>query len=194
MTTDTSGANDFYDYLKYQTFDSGELIVPQSNSYWLLEQGIVKISTWTEEGTPITLGYWSKNDLIGQPLSSIHPYQIKCLTQVIAKTVPLARAGKFTRQIQSQVQQSEEILCILRAEKAYQRLSQILIWLSCKFGQNVDTGRLIQLRLTHQDLAELIATTRVTITKTINQLEQEGFLSRPQRNSIVIHRYTSGRN
>lgn len=188
MTTDPLEADDFYNYLEHQTFKLGELMPLQTDSHWLLEQGIVKTSTWTEGGTPITFGYWSQNDLIGKPVSSIYPYQIKCLTTVVAKNIPNERTDKFPEQILAQVRQTEEILHILRGEKADRRLRQVLIWLCRKFGRDVATGKLIQLRLTHQDLGESIGATRVTITKIVNQLEQEGFLSRPQRNSIIINR------
>ena len=96
--------------------------------------------------------------------------------------------SRITRLIQHQVQQTEEILYILRSEDTYTRLRHILIWLSQKFGQEVAVGKLIDIRLTHQDLADLVGATRVTITKFINQLEKEGFLSRPKRNTVIVHR------
>lgn len=187
MIIDTLEQENLLDYIEPKTFDSGELMVLEADFYWLLQQGVVKSCSWTEEGTPITLGYWSVNDLIGQPLSLVYPYHVKCLTQVKAKRISIEQTSKITLLIQHHIQQTEEILYILRSEKAYQRLRQILVWLGQKFGQEICQGRLIELRLTHQDLAELIGATRVTVTKLINQLEQEYFLSRPQRNTIVIH-------
>lgn len=186
MIIDILEQENLRDYIEYKTFDSGELMVLEAGFYWLLQQGIVKSCTWTEEGTPITLGYWSTNDLIGQPLSLVYPYHVICLTEVKAGRISIEQASKITSLIQHHIQQTEEILYILRSEKAYQRLRQILLWLSQKFGQEVELGILIGLYLTHQDLAELIGATRVTVTKIINQLEQEEFLSRPQRNTIMI--------
>lgn len=173
--------------VQLRTFASGDLITLEADSYWLLRQGIVKTCTWTEEGTPITLGYWGKDDLIGQPLSLVYPFQVKCLTEVDALLIPREYIPKITDLIQSHIQQTEEMLYILRSHKMYQRLRRILLWLSQKFGQEMEIGQLIALRLTHQELAELVGATRVTVTKLINQLEQEGFLSRPERNAIVIH-------
>lgn len=178
---------DYQDYIEHQTFAAGELMVLEHDYYWLLQSGAVKACTWTEEGNAITLGYWGINDLIGQPLSLVYPYQVRCLTQVKAERISIEQTGKIIHLIQHHIQQTEEILYILRSDKAYQRLCRILIWLGQKFGQEVQLGKLIDLRFTHQDLAELVGTTRVTITKLINQLEQEQFLSRPQRNTIIIH-------
>ncbi|MEM6611151.1 MAG: Crp/Fnr family transcriptional regulator [Cyanobacteria bacterium P01_C01_bin.72] len=186
MIFDTLEQDSHQDYLEYFTFNSGELITLQADYYWLLQRGIVKTSTWTETGTPITLGYWSVNDLIGQPLFLLSPYRVECLTEVTAGRIPMAKTNRIINFVQHQIRQTEEVLYILHSDKIYQRLRQILLWLSGKFGQETRHGKLIQLRLTHQDLAELVGATRVTVTKTINQLEQEGFLSRPQRNTIVI--------
>ena len=174
---------------EYQTFSCDELIALEPDYYWLLLNGIVKTCTWTENGTPITLGYWGMNDLIGQPLSMVYPYQVKCLTKVDAVPLPLERTYQLTSLIQRHIQQTEEVLCILRSHKVYQRLRKILLWLSHKFGQKVEIGQMINLRLTHQELAEIVGATRVTVTKIINQLEREGFLSRPRRNTIVVRNF-----
>lgn len=175
-----------WEYIEYQSFQPNEIISLEADFYWLLQQGKVKCSTWTQEGHPITLGYWGFNDLLGVPLPMVKLYQVKCLTRVKAGRVPFAHTSRITRLVQRQVQQTEEILFILRADNTYSRLRQILIWLSKKFGREVAGGISIDLRLTHQDLAELVGATRVTITKLINQLERERFLSRPHRNNFVL--------
>ena len=185
---DTPELENLWSHIEYQTFQSGELIELEADCYWLIQQGTVKCSTWTEEGHPITLGYWGFNDLIGKPLSFVFPYHVKCLSQVKAARIHLEQTGEITSLIQRQVQQTEEILYILRAERTYSRLRQILFWLSQKFGREVAIGKSIELRLTHQDLAELVGATRVTVTKFVNQLEKEGFLSRPRRNAFIIHK------
>lgn len=169
-----------------RTFEPSETIPMQSNMFWLLKQGIVKTCTWNEEGSVITLGYWGEKDVVGQPLSLVYPYQIECLTQVKAFGVPLNQGHNLAESIRRHIQQTEELLYIVRSDRMYQRLRKILIWLAQKFGKEIEVGQLIQLRLTHQDLAETIGTTRVTVTKLINQLEREGIISRPERNSIVL--------
>jgi CRP-like cAMP-binding protein len=45
---------------------------------------------------------------------------------------------------------------------------------------------LIQLRLTHQELAETIGTTRVTVTRLMQSLEQQGSLCYSRRQQIVL--------
>lgn len=169
-----------------RTFERSEIIPLQSDTFWLLEQGIVKTYTWNEQGSTITLGYWGKKDVVGQPLSLVYPYQMECLTTVKAFCVPLDQGHRLAEAIRHHIQQTEELLYIVRSDRMYQRLRKILIWLARKFGKEIEIGRLIELRLTHQDLADTIGTSRVTVTKLINQFEQEGIISRPKRNSIIL--------
>ena len=187
MIIDTPMPKDWQDDLKLKTFVSGESMTLESNYYWMLDQGVVKTSTTTDEETQITFGYWGINDLIGSPLSS-YPCKAKCITTVKAWNIPLDQTDKITSFIQHHVQQMEKILYILRSDQIYQRLRGMLIWLGNKFGRAVDLGQMIDLSLTHQDLAELIGTTRATVTRLVNQLEQERFLSRPKRNTFILHK------
>jgi CRP-like cAMP-binding protein len=46
---------------------------------------------------------------------------------------------------------------------------------------------LIDLRLTHQDIAEIIGSTRVTVTRLLNAFEKQGIIQRMQRRFIVLH-------
>lgn len=186
MTSDILVPTNPQDNLQSRTFTSGELILLEPNVYWLLQQGIVKAFTWTEEKLPITLGYWGVNDLLGQSLSLVDPYQVQCLTTVRASCIPVSQASRITNLILHQIRQTEELLYIMRTDKIYPRLRKILLWLSRKFGEEVEIGRAIALGLTHQDLAEIVGASRVTITKGINQLEQEGFLTRLERNTIIV--------
>jgi CRP-like cAMP-binding protein len=83
-------------------------------------------------------------------------------------------------------QQTEELLSIVRHERVHYRLRQLLVWLARKFGRPVESGLLIDLRLTHQAIAESIGTTRVTVTRLLNEFEQEGAIGRPKRHFIVL--------
>ncbi len=83
------------------------------------------------------------------------------------------------------IQQTEELLNIIHRKPIPLRLWQFLVWLSQKFGRDVDQGKLIDLRLTHQELAEAIAVTRVSVTRLLQQFELEGVLLQHQRRFII---------
>ena len=172
---------------KIRTFNCRQTIPTTKDNLWLLQKGAVKTFTWNLEGKIVTLGYWGDGDVIGQPLSKADPYEVQCLTTVQAICIPWYQSNKLANEISSCFRQTEELLCIIRTEKIYQRIYKILVWLANKFGRQVTQGKLIELPITHQELAEIIGTTRVTVTRLINQLEQDGMISRPCRRSIILH-------
>ena len=84
------------------------------------------------------------------------------------------------------IQQMEELLAIVRSRPTDARLLQLLRWLSRKFGCEVPQGLLIDVRLTHQEIAEVIGTTRVTVTRLLQQFEQAGSIDRNNGRLIVV--------
>jgi CRP-like cAMP-binding protein len=185
MTLQTHAFGSSADLIQ-RTFSRRDLIPLEANALWQITWGAVRTVTWNEEGTPTTLGYWGTGDVVGQPLSRIVPYQIECLTSVEVKYIPSHQYHQVLDAILLHIQQAEELLNIVRNERMYYRLQQILAWLAQKFGRPVNCGQLIDLPLTHQAIAEVTGTTRVTVTRLLNQFEREGLISRPRRHFIVV--------
>nr|WP_242041824.1 helix-turn-helix domain-containing protein [Alkalinema sp. FACHB-956] len=67
-----------------------------------------------------------------------------------------------------------------------ERLVRLLVWLSDRFGEESSLGAVINFRLTHQDIADLLGTTRVTVTRLLNQLEKQGTIERPSIRKIIL--------
>ncbi|MBE9106573.1 Crp/Fnr family transcriptional regulator, partial [Nostoc cf. edaphicum LEGE 07299] len=174
----------FSTQLPQQIFTRREVIPPQNDVLWRIEYGAVRTLTWSEDGTFITLGYWGLGDLIGYPLSRVKPYQIECLTGVEVSIVPPHLWHQDINALLSHIQQAEDLLSIVHRKPISLRLWQFLVWLSEKFGRDVDKGKLIDLNVTHQDIAEVLNTTRVTVTRLLQQLEEEGTVLRHRRRII----------
>ena len=167
-----------------QLFAAGEKFPPQS--CWLIIRGAVKTYSWTEDKKMITLGYWGVKDIVGQPLSNLNPYHMDCLTCVEAISIPLDNLSQFSEGIISHAQKVTTLMCIVQTKRVSERLILLLEWLADKFGRPVVDGILIDLRLTHQEIADTIGTNRVTITRLINQFEREGIISRPRNHYLVL--------
>ncbi|MEH2148418.1 Crp/Fnr family transcriptional regulator [Nostoc sp.] len=168
-----------------QIFTRREVIPPQNDVLWRIEHGAVRTLTWSEDGTFITLGYWGLGDLIGYPLSRVKPYQIEYLTGVEVSIVPPHLWHQDINALLSHIQQAEDLLSIVHRKPISLRLWQFLVWLSEKFGRDVDKGKLIDLNVTHQDIAEVLNTTRVTVTRLLQKLEEEGTVLRQKRRIIL---------
>ncbi|WP_019500498.1 Crp/Fnr family transcriptional regulator [Pseudanabaena sp. PCC 6802] len=170
----------------YYKFERRSLLPQDSDFFWHIESGVVRTLTWQEDGTVIGLGLWSDGDIVGSALSSMNPYEMECLTNVKARILPRSEWHRVTEIMIQHIKRSEQFLKILRCKVTESSLLQLLNWLANRFGREIEAGQLIDLRLTHQDIAELIGTTRVTVTRTLNQLERQGIISRQAHQLIVL--------
>ena len=73
------------------------------------------------------------------------------------------------------VQYEELVKCLLPRETEV-RLANLLPILARKFGERGEDGSgiIIDLRLTHQDLAAMVASTRESVTKVLNEMRNRG--------------------
>ncbi len=173
---------------KVRFFERGELIPLENSMLWGIERGIVCASTWDEEGKSTTLGYWGIGDIIGYPLSKIRPYHLECLNATEATIVPFEVLHQNIDALLSHIQQIQELMCIINCKRVSMRVWQFLLWLSNKFGRELEQGKLIELGITHQEIADVLNTTRVTVTRVLQQFESEGKLQRYKRKIILAMR------
>lgn len=169
-----------------KSFQPGEELPLKSDYLWLIISGVVKSYTVSQEGASITLGFWGSEDLVGQPLSNIVPYTLKCLNEVRAIAIPQTQWDELTYNMLYHVQQTQQLVYIVRNKRIHRRLWLLLQWLAEKFGRVIEQGRLIDFQLTHQELADAINTNRITVTKTLNQFEKDGLILRPKTKCIIL--------
>jgi hypothetical protein len=105
----------------------------------------------------VVFGLWGPGDAVGGMLSHITLYYIESLTPVegtLFSPDDKTAIAQFTRLYLQQV----EALIVIRSNKNIDmRLIRLLSWIFHQFGEDNAQGNLINLRLTHQDLAELLA-------------------------------------
>ena len=169
-----------------QLFTRRSFLPEHQNSLWKIETGFVRTFTYLEDGTTVALGLWGHGDIVGKTFSKLEPYQMECLTKVEATVLPLEEWHQPAETLLAHIQQAEELMVIRSYKKVDTMLIKLLAWLSKKFGLEVEKGRLIDMRLTHEDLAEMLGSTRVTITRVLGQFEQEGLIDCLSLHRIVL--------
>ena len=168
----------YLETISSRVYKRREMLPHRDNLLWKVESGAVRSLTWTEDGQVICSGLWAEGDVIGTALSNLHPYEMERLTDVQLIEIPKSHWGEYVEAIIRHNQTNEFLLKISHCRAKDDALRQLLGWLTSRFGEEDRHGRLIGLQLTHQELAELIGSTRVTVTRIINDLEKAGFLSR----------------
>ncbi|KPQ34757.1 MAG: cAMP-binding protein [Phormidesmis priestleyi Ana] len=167
-------------------FKRREMLPLEANFLWQIQFGAVRLLTLSEDGTQITLGFCESGDLTGQPFLCIQPSEIECLTKVQAVLLSPEQCWNFQQVMRSHLHQMQELIRF-RQGQIPQRLQQLLSWLALKFGHPIHQGRLIQLRLTHQDIADAIGTTRVTVTRLMQDLERSGEIGYSPKKCIIVY-------
>ena len=173
--------------LQSYRFKRRDRIAFDTCTLWQVKSGLVRTITWNEEGEVVPLGLWSPGSIIGVPISQVEPCELQCLSVVELTRLPLdypltvETLLKHTAQI-------NRLLQIMHCRQVQERLLQFACWLAENFGQPTSHGRLITIRLTHQEIAETIGSSRVTITRFIKQLEADGLLRWSGRERFISNK------
>jgi len=170
-------------------FERQDRLTLSPDYWWKIEKGVARTFSWRADGTIFALGLWGAGDVVGGPLCQVNPLEIECLTPLQAMQVPRSHWPRAVDDLVHHIQLSVELLQIVQSGERACSLQQVLAWLAQRFGLPDQEGLLIDLPLTHRDLAELLGTTRVTITRLFKELEQQGALYRKGR-QIVLCRKT----
>lgn len=175
-------------------YTAGQAIALQSDEVLVVCRGIVQLGTLYDSGDESLLGLACPSMPFGMPLTLIRPYQAQALTDVDVMRLklheieqsPELAVGIF-RQTTRRIQQAEAMLALVGHRRVEDRLRHFLLLLKQQVGSPVGHGTRLTVRLTHQQLANAIGTTRVTVTRLLSQLREEGWLTIDPSRHIVLH-------
>lgn len=175
---------DLYQGRNVTTVKSGQFITMQSNEVFIVCRGVVQISTLYPNGDEGILGLICPSMPFGTPLSQLIPYEAIALTDVVLMRVHIMEieqsprlAQSLFRELMRRLQQTEMLLAIAGYRRVDDRLRQLLELLRQEMGQVTAQGTRLNVRLTHQQIAGLIGTTRVTVTRLLREFRNEGWMS-----------------
>lgn len=176
-----------------QPYRSGQPIRMQPDEILVVCRGVVQLGTLYDSGDEALLGLACPSMPFGLPLSCIRPYQATALTDVDLMRLqwleveqsPTLAQGIF-RHLTRRLQQTEAVLAMVGYRRVEERLRHLLMLLKQEVGQPTDNGTRLGVRLTHQQLANAIGTTRVTITRLLSQLQEEGWLIIDSNRHIIL--------
>ena len=174
---------------------AGSRVPLLKKSVWLVVRGMVKLSAISVQGDELLLGLAGPNEPFGDPLSNVEVYEattlcesdLLCLTcDEIAASPHLAMA--LLQGMGVRYRQSEAMLGLLGLRRIEDRVRGFLELLANDYGQPCDQGLRLNIKLTHQELASALSTTRVTVTRVLGSLKDEGWLQMDgQRRLVIAH-------
>ena len=169
---------------------------------YLIRRGAVRLSRVYESGEEITVALLRENSLFGV-LSLITGqrsdrfYHAVAFTRVEIVTAPAdsvlhaieadASVGLLLLQgLSSRILQTETMIETLTHRDMSSRLVSFLLVLCRDFGVPDQQGITIDLKLSHQAIAEAIGSTRVTITRLLGDLRNSGLLNIERKKITVL--------
>ena len=169
---------------------------------YLLRRGAVRLSRVYESGEEITVALLRENSIFGvlsllTGQKSDRFYHSIAFTRVEMITAPVtsvlraieedASVGLLLLQgLSSRILQTETMIETLTHRDMSSRLVSFLMVLCRDFGVAGEKGITIDLRLSHQAIAEAIGSTRVTITRLLGDLKDSGLLN-IERKKITVY-------
>ncbi|MBE9200671.1 MULTISPECIES: PAS domain-containing protein [unclassified Nodularia (in: cyanobacteria)] len=171
----------------------GETILLNPLVVWYVRQGLVKLNTFCETGEEILIGLATQDMVFGSNMTSLPIYQATALSDVELVSIYVAEIAVnpmlshiLLPKINQRLQQTESFLVIAGKRRVEERLYHLLQLLKQQIGEPVAEGTRLSVRLTHEDIASACCTTRVTITRLMGKLQQQGLISFDSKKYIIL--------
>jgi CRP-like cAMP-binding protein len=168
------------------------------DSLYLLKEGLVRVCSVSEKGAETILHILKPDAIFGELLFSEERRALTAIagTDVVVTVIPRKNLQEILRSVPAVAENFIRLLSrrLSKVEKefadfghtwSYDRLARILLSLAGEHGVETAAGTRITLRLTHEDLAKLIGTTRETVTTQINRFRRKGLVQREGRFFVV---------
>lgn len=188
-------------FLRDRHYTKGSVIFSacdESDSVFIIHNGLVKLISYSEKGEEMILKILKRGAMFGELVLA---GGVRCFTAVAISDVHVIVLSRedFLHLLESSnrvCMNFIEILSrrVLKMGKeiadfghswSYQRLGIVLLELIEEHGVDTPEGSMIPFPLTHEDLANLIGSTRETVTHQIKRLRRRGLLRRIGKNLVV---------
>jgi CRP-like cAMP-binding protein len=185
-----------------RTIDAGSVFFREGDpatALFVLERGSVKLTQLTAEGHQVVLGIHGSGDAFGGVAifgGAAYPITAEAVTDASAFEWPgdvmaalmerhprlALNALKFVaaRLHELQVQYRQ-----LATEKVERRVARALLRLVEQAGRRIETGVLIDLPLSRDDVAQMTGTTLYTVSRIISRFESEGLLEAGRQRMVI---------
>ena len=174
---------------------SGSLIPLPKNSVWFVVRGMVKLGAVSVHGDELVLGLVGPNEPFAAAFTNVEAYDAVALTDCDLLCCNLAEVEQspqlalaLAKAMTARYRQAESMLALLGLRRVEERVRGFVELLARDFGEPCDDGLRLNLRLTHQEIASALSTTRVTVTRVLGQLRDEGWLQIDSSRHLVMTR------
>lgn len=171
----------------------------QADGVLLVAEGRVKIGSLTQEGKQTILAFVEPGELFGE-LALLGGEKREEYAETVEKSTIVLIPNEVMRQLLVENpdvslgitklfglrrQRIERRLKYLLFRSNRERLVHLLLELADQYGQAIPAGVQLKIKLSHQDLANIIGSTRETVTVVLGELQAEGRLKIGRRKIVL---------
>src|SRR5919106_2598326 len=166
----------------------------------IVKKGKVRVYRVTADGKQLTLDIYDRGTILGDMrmlgqdrlpeayveaveagvICTISPDELRRLIE----RYPAIGVNVISH-LANRLQEAERELEAMAYQRVGQRLAGKLIDLAQRFGVKTVRGTMIEARLTQQELAEMIGTTRETLAHTIGEFRRQGLLTTAHHRVLI---------
>jgi CRP/FNR family transcriptional regulator len=170
-----------------------------SNEIFILLDGRVKVFELSKEGKEVILWFCFQGELFGMAEVMNRGYREVNAQAGTEVTVLAIKSQEFERFLNKhtdlamqvirilsyRLRELGDVLLNLASDDVTSRVVKLLSRLTTRYGRATDNGWFLDIALTHQEMADMIGTSRQTVTTILGNLKRQGVL-RTQQRYIVI--------
>ncbi len=184
-------------YAKHETiFREGD----PGQMFYLILTGSVAIVRIAADGKETILSLLKKSDFFGEMSifdTAVRAASVRTLTSVEVGAIErndflalIDRSPRIGRllviALSDRLRAANKLISATTSQDIRSRLAALLLNLMANFGEVAPTGTKITLRLTNQEMANMIGTTRETVNRTLNRFWDERLIDMRTSNVIVV--------
>ncbi|MEW6624958.1 MAG: Crp/Fnr family transcriptional regulator [Bacillota bacterium] len=169
---------------------------------YYIEKGRVTIYRLTKDGNTVTVAIRHPGELFGLAEAFMEKPR-KCFAQAIETTSVLAvrtedfknilriipeLSIKINMVLANRLRRAEGIIYDLINYNVSGRLARFLLGLQEQCGRICGTGVVLDIKLTHNDIAAIIGSTRQSVTQTLNEFKDEGCISIEDKKIVLLNK------
>lgn len=170
------------------------------NYMYIVLAGKVKVTKATQGGKETILAIHQAGDFFGEMAlldGKTSPATVSAMEDCRIATIYSEDFHRLLMRNEKVVRQIIQVLCSrlrsvwaqiqdLTYSTAESRIREGIRQLSRRHGVTDARGIIINLKITHQELAEMVGTSRETVTRTLARLQDKGIITVEQRRIIVL--------
>lgn len=171
---------------------------PAASAFFVCN-GRARISKVTRDGKSLTLGYFASGDLFGEACllglgaraemaDAVEACLLLEMTRPVLERLTATNPGiglELARIATRRRLDVEMKLERLLFRDVASKLAELLLELAAEHGVDAAGGRLIALKITHQEIANLIGTTRETVSTTLSEFRKQRWVDMDGRRVVV---------